>query len=116
MIEAAITSCLCCWKEFPESISNGGNFTTIFVDLKNQCDVIGLVMEQCSDPAYDKYIVDRGLSSLIEPRQSDSTSSPPSFASPADVEENDNNNDNDESTDEDEIILLLMTKWHTRIY
>jgi hypothetical protein len=56
-------------------------------------------MEQCSDHAYDTYIVDRGLSSRIEPQQSDSTSSPPSFASPAGVEKND---DNDQSTGEDE--------------
>jgi hypothetical protein len=57
------------------------NFTTVtdesvlaqcddlFVDMKNQCDTISLVMEQCSDPAYDKYLVDRGLSSRIEPEE-----------------------------------------------
>jgi hypothetical protein len=61
----------------------------IFVDLKNQCDLIGLVMEQCSDPAYDKYIVDRGLESRIEPQQSNSTSSSSWLASPSDVEKND---------------------------
>jgi hypothetical protein len=84
-----------------------GNFTTVtdesvlaecddlFVDLKNQCDVIGLVMEQCSDPAYDKYIEDRGLSGRIEPQKSNSAALSP-FSPNLE-----NNDDGNESTDDE---------------
>lgn len=81
-----------------------GNITTItdenilaqcddlFVDLKNQCDAIGFFMEQCSDPAYDKYLVDRGLSNRIEPKEQVQTAplgpfGPPSGSSESGTEE-----------------------------
>jgi hypothetical protein len=56
-----------------------GNFTTvtdestlaqcddIIVEFKNTCNSTGNIMSGCVDAAYDKYIVDRGLSSRIEP-------------------------------------------------
>jgi hypothetical protein len=93
-----------------------GKFTTVtdesilaqcdnlFVKFTNECNSIWGHMRECAAPAFDKYIMDRGLSSRIVPEQSDSMSETPRFPNAPSMDENGERNEeeDDQSTDEEE--------------